>query len=107
MEWIIYTVITGIVGIAVGYIGRHYVALLNRNSIENKLEERILSSKREAKKIEEEALKFSEEIKQRLDKTEARLDKKEDELESREEAVKLSRTLVGAARKCGSTSLFS
>lgn len=97
MEWIIYTVIAGVAGIAVGYIGRHYVALLNRNSIENKLEERILSSKREAKKIEEEALKFSEEIKQRLDKTEARLDKKEDELESREEAVKLEKEKLFSA----------
>ncbi len=89
--FLIYTVITGIVGIVLGYIGRHYVALLRKHSMENKLEEKILEAKKNAKRIEEEALKFSEEIKQRLDKTESRLDKKEDELESREEAVKLEK----------------
>lgn len=94
---IILTIGSGFFGIAIGYIGRHYAALLRRNSIENKLEEKILEAKKNAKKIEEEALKFSEDIKQRLDKTEARLDKKEDELESREEAVKLEKEKLFAA----------
>ncbi|MEI6352960.1 MAG: ribonuclease Y [Candidatus Nomurabacteria bacterium] len=91
MELTIYTVLAGSAGLAVGYFGRHYIALLKKNSIENQLEERILTAKKEAKKIEEDALKFSEEVKQRLDKNESRLDKKEDELESREEAIKVEK----------------
>lgn len=97
---IIFIVGAGVVGMAVGYFGRHYIALLRKNSIENQLEEKILEAKKNAKRIEEEALKYSDEIKQRLDKTEARLDKKEDELESREEAVKLEKEkLYGAAEE--------
>jgi len=88
---LIYTIIAGVSGIILGYTGRHYVALLRKNSIENQLEEKVLEAKKNAKKIEDEALKFSDDIKQRLDKTESRLDKKEDELESREEAVKLEK----------------
>ncbi|MEN9338409.1 MAG: hypothetical protein RI945_134 [Candidatus Parcubacteria bacterium] len=98
--FLIYTLLAGLAGILLGYIGRHYVALLRRNSLESELEEKMLEAKKQAKRIEEEALKFSEDIKQRLDKTEARLDKKEDELESREEAVKLEKEkLLSAAEE--------
>ncbi len=89
--FLIYTIIAGISGIIIGYIGRHYTALISKNSIENEIENKLQIAKKEANKIEEEALKFSEEMKQRLDKTETRLEKKEDELESREEAVKLEK----------------
>lgn len=94
---VIFMVIAGAFGVAIGYIGRHYIALLRRNSIESKLEERILEAKKTAQKIEEESLKFSEEVKQRLDKTESRLDKKEDELESREEALKIEKEKLFSA----------
>lgn len=97
MLLIIYIAIVAIVGGIFGYIGRHYIALLRRNSIESKLEERILEAKKTAQKIEEDALKFSEEVKQRLDKTESRLDKKEDELESREEALKIEKEKLFSA----------
>jgi ribonuclease Y len=97
MLLIIYIAIAAIMGGAFGYIGRHYIALLRRNSIESKLEERILEAKKTAQKIEEESLKFSEEVKQRLDKTESRLDKKEDELESREEALKIEKEKLFSA----------
>lgn len=89
--------IAGIAGVVLGYVGRHYMALLKRNSIESELEEKILEAKKQAKRIEEEALQTSLEIKQRLDKTESRLDKKEDELESREEAVKLEKEKLYSA----------
>mgnify|MGYP003434328659 FL=1 len=97
MLLIIYIAIAAIVGGVFGYVGRHYIALLRRNSIESKLEERILEAKKTAQKIEEESLKFSEEVKQRLDKTESRLDKKEDELESREEALKIEKEKLFSA----------
>lgn len=97
MMLIIYIALAAIIGGVFGYIGRHYVALLRRNSIESKLEERILEAKKTAQKIEEESLKFSEEVKQRLDKTESRLDKKEDELESREEALKIEKEKLFSA----------
>lgn len=97
MLLIIYIAIAAIIGGVFGYIGRHYVALLRRNSIESKLEERILEAKKTAQKIEEESLKFAEEVKQRLDKTESRLDKKEDELESREEALKIEKEKIFSA----------
>jgi ribonuclease Y len=95
--FLIYTMIAGIAGVVLGYVGRHYMALLKRNSIESELEEKILEAKKQAKRIEEEALQTSLEIKQRLDKTESRLDKKEDELESREEAVKLEKEKLYSA----------
>ncbi|MDQ1282195.1 MAG: ribonucrease [Patescibacteria group bacterium] len=97
MLLIIYAAIAAIIGGVFGYVGRHYIALLRRNSIESKLEERILEAKKTAQKIEEESLKFSEEVKQRLDKTESRLDKKEDELESREEALKIEKEKLFSA----------
>ena len=97
MLLIIYIAIAAIVGGVFGYVGRHYIALLRRNSIESKLEERILEAKKTAQKIEEESLKFSEEVKQRLDKTESRLDKKEDELESREDALKIEKEKLFSA----------
>ncbi|MBP9765962.1 MAG: ribonuclease Y [Candidatus Pacebacteria bacterium] len=95
--FLIYITISAIVGGVFGYFGRHYIALLKRNSIESKLEEKILEAKKTAQKIEEESLKFSEEVKQRLDKTESRLDKKEDEIESREEALKMEKEKLFSA----------
>lgn len=86
-----------IIGIVVGYIGRHYIALLQKHSIENQIQEKLSEANKNAKEIEEEAKKNTEETKQRLDKTEARLDKKEDELESREEAVKLEKEKLFSA----------
>jgi ribonuclease Y len=91
MNPLIYTIIAAAGGVALGYVGRHYLALSRKNSIESELDEKILEAKRSAKKIEEDALKFSEEIKTRLDKHEERLERREDELESKEEAIKLEK----------------
>lgn len=91
MNPLLFTIIAGGSGIVLGYVGRHYVALVRKNTIESELEQKTLAAKREAKKIEEDALNMSADIKSRLDKHEERLDKREDELESREEAVKLEK----------------
>ncbi len=88
---LIYTIIAGASGITLGYIGRHYIALLKKGSIESEIEEKLFEAKKAAQKIEEDALKLSEEVKQRLNKTESRLDKKESDLESREESLKIEK----------------
>lgn len=88
---LLFILLTGVVGLVLGYVGRHYVSLLRKNSVENEIERRLEEAKKEAKNIEDESKRIAEEIKQRLDKAEARLDKKEDDLESREEAVKLEK----------------
>lgn len=74
-------------GIVFGYVGRHYIALLKKHSIENEIQEKINKANKEIKEKEEETLKVLDERKQRVDKLEIRLDKKEDELASREESL--------------------
>lgn len=88
---LIFILLAAIAGLVLGYVGRHYVALLRKNSVENEIDRRLEDAKREAKEIEDVAKRNAEEMKQRLDKVETRLDKKEDDLESREEAVKLEK----------------
>ncbi|HPX52306.1 MAG TPA: ribonuclease Y [Candidatus Paceibacterota bacterium] len=88
---LLFTLLAAIAGLVLGYVGRHYVAMLRKNSVENEIERKLEEAKKEAKELEDEAKKNAEETKQRLDKVEARLDKKEDELESREEAVRLEK----------------
>lgn len=88
---LLFTLLAAIAGLVIGYVGRHYIAMLRKNSVENEIERKLEDAKREAKEIEDEARKNADEMMQRLDKTEARLDKKEDEIESREEAVKLEK----------------
>ncbi len=89
-------IVAGAFGVAMGYIARHYIAKLKRGSIEQKLEELILSAKKEANKIEDEALARAQEIRNeiktsedRLQKQEERIDKKEQELAQELDAVKI------------------
>ena len=79
------------VGVLLGYIIRHYVAIARRGSIEADIEEKLLQAKRDARQIEEEALlkasSFRDEMKkieERIVKQEERLDKREQELQSKE-----------------------
>lgn len=88
-------IIAGLFGVVVGYVARHYIAKLKRGSIEQKLEELILSAKKEANKIEDEALARAQEIRNeiktsedRLQKQEERIDKREQELAQELDAVK-------------------
>ncbi|MEA4910909.1 Ribonuclease Y [bioreactor metagenome] len=94
---LLFILLAAIAGLVLGYVGRHYVALLRKNSVENEIERRLEDAKKNAKEIEDASKKDADEMKQRLDKTEARLDKKEDELESREEAVKLEKEKLFSA----------
>lgn len=98
--------LSGIIGIVFGYIVRHYVAKTKRGSIEQEMEELILSTKKEAHKIEGEALarveaedkvifekrkEFREEekiINERLIKSEDRLDKRERDIEAKDNELK-------------------
>ncbi len=91
---IIYSVSSLILGVILGYIGRHYLSLIKRNSIESEIEKKLSLAKKEAELIEEKSLNFQNEIKQRLEKSEDRLDKREDELESKEESLKLEKEKI-------------
>ena len=91
---IIEGIITGLVGVSIGYVARHYVAVSRRGSIEADIAEKLLQAKREANAIEEEALQkamnIREEAKkteQRISKQEERLDKREQDLSSRDEMI--------------------
>ena len=53
MDFIIFGVIL-IVGVVAGYIIRHYVAIYRRGSIEQEIQEKLLTAKKEAFKIEDE-----------------------------------------------------
>lgn len=83
----IYVSLSLLLGAVLGYIGRHYIALLKKNSIESEIENKLSEAKNKAIKIEQTAIDFQNEVKQRIDKTEARLDKREDDLESQSEAL--------------------
>ncbi len=83
--------VTFVVGGAVGYVIRHYVAIARRGSVEAELEEKILQAKRDARAIEDEALTrasvLREELKRnedRIQKQEERIDRRESELSSKE-----------------------
>ncbi len=95
-----------ILGGAFGYVARHYVAKMKKGSIEQELEELILSAKKEAHKTEEESFtrirleeesiaekrkdirKEESEIKDRLHKLEDRLDKREQDVDARDKDVR-------------------
>lgn len=87
----LYLILSLFLGIILGYIIRHYLAILKKNSIEFKIKRKLLEASEKANKIEKSALTFQNEIKQRLDKAELRLDKREDDLESKEEALSLEK----------------
>lgn len=91
---IIKVLFTGLAGVFVGYVARHYVAVSRRGSIEADIAEKLLQAKREANAIEEEALAKAMVIRdeakkteQRIIKQEERLDKREQDLSQRDETI--------------------
>jgi ribonuclease Y len=93
-------IVAGLVGCAVGYVARHYIAKLKRGSIEQKLEELVLSAKKEAHKIEEDALTRAKEIRSELEKSEERLQKQEERIDKKDkEIVELETSLRAKIRE--------
>jgi ribonucrease Y len=95
-----------VVGGALGYVVRHYVALAHRGTIEAQIEEKLLIAKREARAIEDEALSrakvLREELKKnedRLEKHELRIDAKEKEFHLREQSLLHESELIRAKSK--------
>lgn len=82
---IIEGIVTGLAGVSIGYVARHYVAVSRRGSIEADISEKLLQAKREANKIEEEALKKAMTIREEAKKTEERIVKQEERLDKREQ----------------------
>ena len=76
--------VTLIVGGAVGYVIRHYVAIARRGSVEAELEEKILQAKRDARAIEDEALTRASVLREELKRNEDRIAKQEERLDRRE-----------------------
>lgn len=96
--------VTLLIGGAIGYVIRHYVAILRRGSIEAEIEEKLLNAKRDAHKVEEEALKRAKELREeqkrdeeRIWKQETRLDKREEEFRDKES--QLAREWEGIKQK--------
>jgi ribonuclease Y len=84
-----------IIGGALGYVIRHYVAIARRGSVEADIEEKLIKAKRDAHAIENEALLKAQEIRaeqklreERVEKQEERLDTREKDLISRDSQVK-------------------
>ena len=69
--------ITLVIGGAVGYVIRHYVAVSRRGTVEAEIEERILQAKRNARVIEDEALTRASALRGDLKKNEDRIVKQE------------------------------
>ena len=82
---IIEGIIACLVGVSVGYVARHYVAVSRRGSIEADIAEKLLQAKREANAIEEEALQKAMNIREEAKKTEQRISKQEERLDKREQ----------------------
>jgi ribonuclease Y len=99
-------IVAGFIGLMFGYIARQYIARSKIGSLEQEIEERILSAKKESHKIEEEALvrvrneeetiaqKRKElraeetEAKEKISKLEERLDKREADIDMRDRDVR-------------------
>lgn len=79
--------ITLVIGGAVGYVIRHYVAVSRRGTVEAEIEERILQAKRNARVIEDEALTRASALRDDLKKNEDRIVKQEERLDKREEEL--------------------
>jgi len=80
-------VISLIIGAVLGYFVRHYVAKMKRGSIEQEIEERILSAKKEANKIEEIALKRVRSEEESIDQKRKEFRKEETEVKERLRAL--------------------
>lgn len=77
--------VTFIVGGAIGYVIRHYVAVSRRGSIESDIEEKLLQAKRDARVIEDEALTRASELREEMKRSEERIVKQEERLDKREQ----------------------
>lgn len=76
-----------LIGGAIGYVIRHYVAVSRRGSIESDIEEKLLQAKREARTIEDEALTKAATIRDEVKRTEERITKQEERLDKREQEL--------------------
>ena len=76
-----------VVGGAIGYVIRHYVAIARRGSVEADIEEKLLQAKREAHTIEDEALTRVSVLREELKKNEERIQKQEERLDKRETEI--------------------
>lgn len=76
-----------IIGGALGYVIRHYVAVSRRGSIESDIEEKLLQAKRDARAIEDEALTKARELREEMKRTEDRIVKQEERLDNREQEL--------------------
>jgi ribonucrease Y len=76
-----------IIGGAIGYVIRHYVALSRRGTLEAEIEEKMLQAKREARVIEDEALSRASALRDELKKNEDRILKQEERLDKREKEL--------------------
>ncbi len=76
-----------IIGGALGYVIRHYVAVSRRGSIESDIEEKLLQAKRDARAIEDEALTKARELREEMKRTEDRIMKQEERLDNREQEL--------------------
>jgi ribonucrease Y len=80
-------VIAGAIGVAFGWVGRHYVAKVRRGTVEQELDTLILDAKKQAHKIEEDALTRAQVVRTELEKSEDRLQKQEERMDKREEEL--------------------
>lgn len=76
-----------VIGGAVGYVIRHYVAISRRGSIEAEIEEKMLQAKRDARTIEDEALTRASILREELKRNEERIVKQEERLDKREQEI--------------------
>lgn len=76
-----------IIGGALGYVVRHYVAVSRRGSVESDIEEKLLQAKRDARVIEDEALTKARELREEMKRTEDRIVKQEERLDKREQEL--------------------
>lgn len=88
-----------ILGGAIGYVIRHYVALSRRGSLEAEIEEKMLQAKRDARTIEDEALHRASLLREELKKNEDRVVKQEERLDKREKELTEKDEQVGKERQ--------
>ncbi len=84
MNYLLLDIVIGVVGVALGYVIRHFVARYRRGTIEQEMEEKIVEAKRKALAIEDEALSRAKEIRTEMEKAEERVAKQEERLDRRE-----------------------
>jgi ribonuclease Y len=80
-------IVAGAIGVAFGWVVRHYVAKMRRGTVEQELDKLILNAKKEAHRIEEEALTRAQEIRSELQTSEDRLQKQEERIDRREDEL--------------------